>query len=266
MNMEQMNHLMNQKNMTAEERERAASLDESMAAGRDLWQEMTVFAQQFAIAITPMIDIMVTGFQKVNSILQAMRDSFISLGDIIAFVFATAGIYKFVMAMKALVAWKKKAAYATWAEAAAEAAKKALGGPIAWGVLAGSAAVAGGAMMALKAATKSKNQHQDGIDATNPEGDPILVGEKGPEVLVAPPHSAVINNTTMTALAEQGAAGGGGDNAAVLAAVNAQTQAIVSALTALNFSPSIVIGKDKIGKVINEHLGEEGSAPIRLKA
>jgi len=59
---------------------------------------------------------------------------------------------------------------------------------------------------------------------------------------------------------------GGGDNAAVLAAVNAQTQAIVSALGAIKFDPSIVIGKDKIGKVINEHLGEPGSAPLRLKA
>lgn len=262
MNMEEMNHLMNQKNMTAEEKARAESLDESMKAGRDLWQEMTLFAQQFAIAITPMIDIMVTGFQKVNSILQAMRDSFISLGDIIAFVFATAGIYKFVTAMKALVAWKKKAAIATWAEAAAEAAKKALGGPIAWGLLAGSAVAAGAAMYALKAATADK--YAEGTDSTS--GQMALVGEEGPELLVPPPNSAVVNNTTMTALAEQGA-GGGGDNAQVVAAVRALGAKMDTMITKLGSSGDFVMQVDRqeFGRVINQHLGEEGSAPIRLK-
>ena len=262
MNMEEMNHLMNQKNMTAEEKARAESLDESMKAGRDLWQEMTLFAQQFAIAITPMIDAMVTGFQKVNSILQVMRDSFISLGDIIAFVFGTAVIYKFMTAMKAQMALQKTSTALDWAKVAAQTALRALGGPASWLMLGASAAIAGGALMALKAATADK--HAEGTDRTS--GRMALVGEEGPELLVPPPNAAVVNNTTMTALAEQGA-GGGGDNAQVVAAVQALGAKLDTMITKLGGSGDFVMQVDRqeFGRVINQHLGEEGSAPIRLK-
>ena len=232
MNMEEMNHLMNQKNMTAEEKARAESLDESMKAGRDLWQEMTLFAQQFAIAITPMIDAMVTGFQKVNSILQVMRDSFISLGDIIAFVFGTAVIYKFMTAMKAQMALQKTSTALDWAK------------------------VVKGMM--------PNDSHARGTDRTS--GRMALVGEEGPELLVPPPNAAVVNNTTMTALAEQGA-GGGGDNAQVVAAVRALGAKMDTMITKLGSSGDFVMQVDRqeFGRVINQHLGEEGSAPIRLK-
>lgn len=57
---------------------------------------------------------------------------------------------------------------------------------------------------------------------------------------------------------------GGGDNAQVLAAINAQTQAIVAAL---NGSGDFVMQVDRqeFGRVINQHLGEPGSAPLKLK-
>ena len=67
MNVEQMNHLMNQKNMTKEEKDRAKTMEETMAAGRSLWQELTIFAQNFAIAVTPVVDFLVAGFQLVNA-------------------------------------------------------------------------------------------------------------------------------------------------------------------------------------------------------
>ena len=259
MNVEQMNQLMNQKNMTREEKKRAKSLEETMAAGRDLWQEMTIFAQNFAIAITPMVDFLVAGFQKANSVLQKLNDSFISLGEIIAFAFATAGIYKFLKFVTLVREAQKLQTASTWRQVAAQVALKATGGPVAWGMLAASAAVAGGALMAIKAATA--DPHARGTDNTS--GRMALVGEEGPELLVPPQHSAVVNNTTMTALAEQG----GVDNTAVVAAVQALGQKLDTMITKLGSSGDFVMQVDRqeFGRVINQHLGEPGSQPLRLK-
>jgi hypothetical protein len=94
-----------------------------------------------------------------------------------------------------------------------------------------------------------------------------LVGEEGPELLVPPPNSAVVNNTTMTALAEQGAGGGGGDNTQVVAAVRALGAKMDTMITKLGSSGDFVMQVDRqeFGRVINQHLGEPGSQPLRLK-
>ena len=217
-----------------------------------------------------------------------MRDSFISLGDIIAFVFATAGIYKFVMAMKALVAWKKKAAIATWAEAAAEAAKKAIAGPASWVVLGASAAVAGGAMMALKAATAEKHAHggftTGGMSSFAEEGaegiiDPAtgrmqVVGMEGAVSGRPPVNAEVINNAKLTNMVAKSTAGGGREaaaTAAVASSVNNMGSKLDKIATALEggVNSTINLGwsdpSNPLGAVINAHLGEEGSQPISLK-
>jgi len=261
MNMEQMNHLMNQKNMTAEERERAASLDESMAAGRDLWQEMTLFAQQFAMEVQPLVEALTTGFQAVNAVLQGMRDNFFSLGEIIAFVFATTSIFKFITAMRTMKTVQKQINAVNKQGAIISAAKAAFAHPI---QALASLALAGVAVAAVKG-MMPKESHARGTDRTS--GRMALVGEEGPELLVPPPNAAVVNNTTMTALAEQGAAGGGGDNAQVVAAVRALGAKMDTMITKLGSSGDFVMQVDRqeFGRVINQHLGEEGSAPLRLK-
>ena len=93
-----------------------------------------------------------------------------------------------------------------------------------------------------------------------------LVGEEGPELIVPPKNSAVVNNTTMTALAEQGA-GGGNNNAQVVAAVQALGAKLDTMITKLGGSGDFVMQVDRqeFGRVINQHLGEPGSAPLRLK-
>ena len=186
MNVEQMNHLMNQKNMTKEEKNRAKSLQETMAAGRSLWQELTIFAQNFAITITPLMDFLVGTFQNVNSMVVALNKSFISLGEIMAFAFATAGIYKFMKVWKAMMKLKKADTALTWANAAAKAAGLSLGGPPAWAMLATAAVVAGGTMLALKAITADKHQ-RGGLTS----GRKAIVGEgdgpnAGPEGFISP--------------------------------------------------------------------------------
>lgn len=269
MNMEQMNHLMNQKNMTAEERERAESLDESMAAGRDLWQELTIFAKNFAIAVTPFVNFLVGGLQKVNAGLQFMREE---MGFLVTIARALAAAYAFTFGAKAVAGiatfygWLKKINIAKKIELgidrAAAAARGMKIGMTGIGLATVAAGVAAG--LGVYAALGGLDSHAEGTDRTS--GRMALVGEEGPELIVPPQNSAVINNTTMTALAEQGA-GGGGNNAQVVAAVQALGAKLDTMITKLGGSGDFVMQVDRqeFGRVINQHLGEPGSAPIRLK-
>jgi len=262
MNVEQMNQLMNQKNMTREEKKRAKSLEETMAAGRDLWQEMTIFAQNFAIAVTPVVDFLVAGFQKVNGLLQTMREDFISLGQILAFAFATTGIYKFLQFMDKMNKMRQAGIKLIKTEIILNTINAGFKNPL---MLLVSVAAAAAAVGWARGAIGSADSHAEGTDSTS--GRMALVGEEGPELLVPPPNSAVVNNTTMTALAEQGAGGGGGDNTQVVAAVRALGAKMDTMITKLGSSGDFVMQVDRqeFGRVINQHLGEPGSQPLRLK-
>ncbi len=250
-----MSNLMNAEAQTQQEKDRAESLEKTMAAGRSLWHELTIFAQNFAVAVTPIVDFLVAGFQKVNSMLATLKDSFIGLGEIIAFVFGTAALFKFMKVVRSTIDVQKLLTLQTWKEVAAKVALKSVGGPVAWGMLAASAAIAGGTIMALRSSTM--DSHAAGTDSTS--GRMALVGEEGPELIVPPQNSAVINNTTMTALAEQGA-GGGGNNTQVVAAVQALGQKLDAVVSALNASGDFVMQVDdrEFGRVINSHFGEPG--------
>ena len=102
----------------------------------------------------------------------------------------------------------------------------------------------------------------EGTDST-PRG-PAIVGEEGPELLVPSPGSAVVNNSTMTALAN---GAGGGDNAAVVAAVRALGAKMDTMITKLGNGGDFVmqVNNREFGRVINEHLGEDGFHPINLR-
>jgi hypothetical protein len=255
---------MNQKNMTREEKKRAKSLEETMAAGRDLWQELTIFAQNFAVAVTPMVDMMVAGFQKVNKLLQTMREDFISLGQILAFAFATAGIYKFLQFMDHMNKLRQAGIKLIKTEIILNTINAGIKNPL---LLAASVLAAGAGVAWASGAIGSADSHARGTDSTS--GRMALVGEEGPELLVPPPNSAVVNNTTMTALAEQGAGGGdGASNTAVVAAVQALGQKLDTMITKLGSSGDFVMQVDRqeFGRVINQHLGEPGSQPLRLKS
>jgi len=262
MNVEQMNQLMNQKNMTREEKKRAKSLEETMAAGRDLWQEMTIFAQNFAVAVTPIVNFMVSVFQDLNKLIALATDKlgpFMNVlkivGGLMASAFAVTGITSMITLMGTLTT-------AIWTQTAALYAKLAAMGPVGWGIAAAGLLATGGF---IASAMSKRDSHAEGTDSTS--GRMALVGEEGPELLVPPPNSAVVNNTTMTALAEQGAGGGGGDNTQVVAAVRALGAKMDTMITKLGSSGDFVMQVDRqeFGRVINQHLGEPGSQPLRLK-
>tara|TARA_R110000765_G_scaffold39078_1_gene85149 strand:- start:6052 stop:7485 length:1434 start_codon:yes stop_codon:yes gene_type:complete len=234
MNVEQMNHLMNQKNMTKEEKDRAKTMDETMAAGLSLWQQLTIFAQNFAIAVTPLVNFLVGGLKKVNAGFAYMREEMGYLATIAkvvasayAYTFgakAVAGMASFYQMLKRINVVEKIALGIAQAKSAAGAAWRGMTGIGLVGVAAGMAAAVG-VYATLSAMTDS---HAKGTDSTS--GRMALVGEEGPEGYVSPdgkmggivgangpeiqtnmPQGAsIINNTTMTALAKQA---GNGDAA-----------------------------------------------------
>ena len=261
MNVEQMNNLMNQKEMTREEKARAKSLEETMAAGRSLWQELTIFAQNFALAVTPLVNFLVGGLQKANAGFTFMREEMGFLIDVsrvlLSIMTAMYGA-KMLKNMRLSLNIMRMSNLVEKAGAAIRATKLAMTGV---GLLAVGGGIAAGA--AVYASLGGFDSHAEGTDSTS--GGMALVGEQGPELIVPPQNSAVINNTTMTALAEQGA--GGGSNAQVVAAVQALGAKLDTMITKLGGSGDFVMQVDRqeFGRVINQHLGEPGSQPIRLK-
>ena len=269
MNVEQMNNLMNQKAMTKEEKERAESLADTMKAGKSLWNELTIFAQNFAVAVTPLVNFLVGGLQEVNAGFTFMREE---MGFLVSIARALAAAYAFTFGAKAVAGvatfygWLKRINVLEKINLGIERAKsaaRAVGiGMTGIGLATVAAGLAAG--LGVYAALGGLEAHAEGTDRTS--GRMALVGEQGPELIVPPQNSAVINNTTMTALAEQGA-GGGGNNAQVVAAVQALGAKLDTMITKLGGSGDFVMQVDRqeFGRVINQHLGEPGSAPLRLK-
>ena len=108
----------------------------------------------------------------------------------------------------------------------------------------------GQVMMAYDAYSLAKSAFAEGTDST-PKG-PALVGEKGPEVVVPPPGSAVINNSAMVKNAMMGMQQG------------AMMGAMVKAVSALadrpiEVSSRIEMDSREFGRSVNKHFGAPGS-------
>ena len=130
----------------------------------------------------------------------------------------------------------------------------ALGGPLgmmAGGWLGGKAGRAIGGMFA------------SGTD-TYP-GGPLLnvAGESGPELIIPPPQSAIINNKNTERLRQPSMSKQGSKE--VVSAINSLNKKMDQVIGAIRASGGAVIELDKreIGRTINEHFGAPGSKPLR---
>ncbi len=96
-------------------------------------------------------------------------------------------------------------------------------------------------------------------DGTVTPKGPIVVGEKGPEVLMQNGGNKVLSNEQLA----DGLAGGGG-NQAVVAAINNLSTKMDSLMQRLGSPGDFVLTVDKkvFGKLTNEHFGAPGSSPI----
>ena len=337
MSVEAMATLMNQRDMTAEQRREASQLADTMAAARSMGEEMKILMAEFAVAIQPV-------FNFVKGIVSGLSAGLQVLNGIHPVVGGLAALFVGMVAVLGAIYLKHKAAARAvqgrisrarqlkeeWRGVKREVIKtnnavergsaprggRGGGGgssspdvPPA-GRYAPSRTAAGiggaGAMlgMGIQGFTKEEGDFADraggtiggagkgammgayfgvpgalvggalggiagafglfaeGTDST-PRG-PAIVGEEGPELLVPSPGSAVVNNSTMTALAN---GAGGGDNAAVVAAVRALGAKMDTMITKLGNGGDFVmqVNNREFGRVINEHLGEDGYQPLRLK-
>ena len=249
-----LSNLMNGEAQAAMDDERTTSLEASMKAGVSLWEQMTIFAKQFAIAVTPVMNWLTAALGEINSALDVMRNNWDIIGGAIKGAFLLTTVVAFGKAIWSVVS-------AIRALTIAEAIRNAFMGPVGWGKIAVGGAIAGAAIAGIASLMPSE-EYARGTD--NASGQLALVGEEGPELLVPPPHSAVVNNTTMTDLAKQG---GGGNNVAVVAAVKALGSKLDAVVNAMGASGDFVMQVDEreFGRVINNHLGEPGYRKIDIR-
>ena len=337
MSVESMATLMNQRDMTEEQRREAVQIEDAMATARSMGEEMKILMAEFAVAIQPIfnfvkgivsgISAVLTGLNSIHPVVGGLTALFMGMalvvgGIIIKHKNATRAVGQRITMVNTLAqAWKNVALQASLAGKVARGGASAafpnrinppsegggvaakglfskmsgagfgiglgasiLGDKLSEGAEEGSArdraggavggagkgamfgsmfgvpgALVGGALGGLGGAL---GLFAEGTDST-PRG-PAIVGEEGPELLVPSPGSAVVNNSTMTALAN---GAGGGDNAAVVAAVRALGAKMDTMITKLGNGGDFVmqVNNREFGRVINEHLGEDGFHPINLR-
>jgi hypothetical protein len=271
MNVQQLALLMTSKQQTKHDMERAKELEEAMASGRSLWQEMKIFFSQFAIAVGPLVATMTAGFQSLNETLTENRWLMEGIGYAMLAVSGAAAIN----GLKNLWGVMKLIRTALMSELAIRTAITALSNPVGLALGLAATGFAIGAFKGMGAHAEGTDSTQGGLALVGEQGPELLVppsggnatmvGANGPEFVMPPQGSAVVNNTTMTALAKQG--GGGGDNRAVVAAVRALGAKMDTMITKLGNKGDVImqVNSREFGRVINEHLGEDGYHPLKLR-
>ena len=193
--------LMNTEKGIEERNELQTDFNDAIQAGIGLTEQLTIFAKNFAITVTPVVEGLTSVFQSLNAALA-------HTGDLMKVVFSSA-------ALAGTVGGIGKLANAIFGvtRVGALAAGAGVFGLGAAGILGLGGLAYGGLKLA--------GAFEDGTD--NYPGGPILdfsvMGENGkPEVTVPPPGSAIINNENIERAARIGAAGGGGETVVTAAA------------------------------------------------
>ena len=236
MSVEQLSILQNQRSMGLAQKDNIVLLEKAMESGRSLWQEMKIFFSQFAIAVGPLVDLMTAGFQSLNGFLTENAYIMQTIGLAMTFAFGAAsigGIIKMIGVLKTVYSIVRSIAMT-------QAFITGITNPLA---LVGGTALAAAAVVKLGGGTEA---YAEGTDSTS--------GGMAP-------NSAVVNNTTMTSLANKD------DNTAVVAAVRALGAKMDTMISKLGNGGDFVmqVSNREFGRVINEHLGEDGFHPIKLR-
>ena len=247
-------NLMNTRAQTQQEQERAASLEETMAAGRSLWDEMSIAVKSFAIAVTPIVTWLTKGLSKINSLVSHMREEWGFIGEAIKYAFLTTTVVKFAQSIWAVVK-------AVQSLAIAEGVRSAFSGPAGWAKLALGGAIAGGAIAGIKALMPKEGPSFDnggGVGGTGPTPATVHGGEA-----VVPIQRTPAAENLATMVAERS----GGNDASVVAAVQALGTKLDAVVEALESSGDLVMNVDRreFGRVINKHFGTPGYKKLDIR-
>ena len=286
-----LSNIMNAEAQTQQEKDRAQSLEDTMKAGRAMWDELKIAGTQFALAMQPALHLVIGAISKLNSGIAWMTEHFPKISNIIKATFAVGGLLAFLGAIQ-----KITAAYVAMTKASIFA--KAFSGPAGWAVLAGGAVVAGIAATAWQSSAQAVSEEPSqyrlgtgsgrvnaGTSTVTGEGGLVegyvgrdgqagLLGVNGPQIHprgelaggTVIPHPIMDDFARAARNPEQG--GSGGNNTAVVAAVNAvaaKLDAVISAITAESGEMVIQLNDDIVGRRINAQLGIRGSKPFIVK-
>ena len=259
-----LSNIMNAEAQTQQEKDRAQSLEDTMKAGRAMWDELKIAAVQMALAVQPMLSAVVGTINKMNAGMAWLSEELPFLANLIKATFAVAGLMAFLSAIQMVTA-----AYIAMTKASIFA--KAFSGPVGWGILAAGTVGTGGGRVNAGTSTVAGEEGVEGYLGRN--GEAGLLGVNGPQMNPKGELAGgtVIPNPLMTDFAraarnpEQG--GSGGDSTAVVAAVQALGQKLDAVVTALNASGDFVlqVGDEKFGRVINKHFYQPGYQRIDIK-
>ena len=284
-----LSNIMNAEAQTQQEKDRAQSLEDTMKAGRAMWDELKIAAVQMALAVQPMLSAVVGTINKMNAGMAWLSEELPFLANLIKATFAVAGLMAFLSAIQMVTA-----AYIAMTKASIFA--KAFSGPVGWGILAAGTVAAAVAVTAWQSSSQSVSEEpsfynlgtgggrvnagtstvtgEEGVEGyLGRNGEAGLLGVNGPQMNPKGELAGgtVIPNPLMTDFAraarnpEQG--GSGGDSTAVVAAVQALGQKLDAVVTALNASGDFVlqVGDEKFGRVINKHFYQPGYQRIDIK-
>ena len=247
LSVEQVAMLMNSQDASEENTQLQTDFNEALQAGIGLMEQMTIFGKQMAIAVQPVVEGLTTVFRGLNEVIA-------EAGNLIKITFSVASIGLAVGGMAKLASGLLSlGGAARFAGLAGSIGKFALG-----------AAAVGTGGLALGAGIyglgKLAGAFADGTDSTPP--GPILVGERGPEIIMQGGGNAVLSNEAVRSAARS-AMGGGADKAVVAAVQSLANEVKNLSNRPIQVNSTIEMNSREFGRSVNEHFGEAGSSPLR---
>jgi ABC-type transporter Mla subunit MlaD len=247
LSVEQVAMLMNSQDASEENTQLQTDFNEALQAGIGLMEQMTIFGKQTAIAVQPVVE-------GLTSVFRGLNEAIAEAGNLIKITFSVASIGLAVGGMAKLASGLLSLAGA--GRAAGLAGTLGRLGLGAAGLAGGGLLLAGG----VYGLGKLAGAFADGTDSTPP--GPILVGERGPEIIMQGGGNAVLSNEAVRSAARS-AMGGGADKAVVAAVQSLANEVKNLSNRPIQVNSTIEMNSREFGRSVNEHFGEAGSSPLR---
>ena len=268
-----LSNIMNAEAQSVQDRERAATMKETMAAGRAMWDELKIAATQFAVGIQPLMDGFVWTLQLINSILAIFTQKLGPISEMLKGMFAIAGAMAFVgVLMKIGKGFRMLTGSLI--------AFQSFSGPAGWAALAAGGAVLAGTM-AMYDKYKESHAHggfttggmssfaEQGAEAAK-VGDNWQVFGTGGRVSGRPPvNTEIMNNKKLTQKLNQPPSRGQNtsNNSGVESRLDNLNKNLEKMASNGRQSTETVLNIDgrEIKRIVNEQLGGKGWEPMDLR-
>ena len=262
-----LSNIMNAEAQSVQDRERAATMKETMAAGRAMWDELKIAATQFALNVQPLMDGFVWTLQRINGILTVLTEKLGPISGMIKGMFAIAGAMAFVSVLGKIMRGYKMLTSSL-------IAFKAFSGPAGWASLAIGGAVLAGTMKAWSSYQEShahggfttggmSSFAEQGAEAAK-VGDNWQVFGTGGRVSGRPPvNTEIMNNKKLTQKLNQPPSRGQNivDNSGMesrLDSLNGTLKQLEANSRQSKGDTVLKIDGRELGRVIDKKLGGDG--------